>query len=214
MQMLKSAILATLVLTACANKPPPRPMQAPVFTPIGELLAAAAPPEACHPQLEAWFDRADTDRSGSLSRTEFEAEARRVFPTLDADGDGLVTSRELSARRGRLGPPREAGLERGAEERPGPPRGGSRPPGGMRRERADDFGSADGPRRARGPESGEGAPDPVMAADTNLDFRVSLDEFVIHAGRRFDLLDRGRRGQIDRSAVAATCEGGRVSPPG
>lgn len=47
-------------------------------------------------------------------------------------------------------------------------------------------------------------PDPVMAADINLDFRVSEEELLAMAGRRYAALTR--RGAADRTAVLADCD--------
>ena len=48
-------------------------------------------------------------------------------------------------------------------------------------------------------------PDPVMAADLNLDFRVSRSEFDLHVERRLQAADLGRRGYLSKSDLPALC---------
>ena len=45
------------------------------------------------------FERLDTDADGSLSEAEFSAEAIQKHVWMDRNGDGLVTSKEIEARR-------------------------------------------------------------------------------------------------------------------
>jgi Ca2+-binding EF-hand superfamily protein len=44
----------------------------------------------------------------------------------------------------------------------------------------------------------------LQAADTNGDGRVSLDEYVAAAVRRFDAVDTGHRGSVDAAAIASS----------
>jgi hypothetical protein len=48
-------------------------------------------------------------------------------------------------------------------------------------------------------------PDPVMAADTALRFRVDLAEFLAHVDRQFDLLDRNGDGRIEPAEITRSC---------
>src|ERR1700704_6651306 len=47
--------------------------------------------------LAAWFAGADTDRNGTLTYAEFEADALRFFKVLDANHDGLIDGFEIQA---------------------------------------------------------------------------------------------------------------------
>jgi Ca2+-binding EF-hand superfamily protein len=49
------------------------------------------------------------------------------------------------------------------------------------------------------------SPDPVMAADLNLDFRVSRTEFDQHVERRLQAADTGRHGYLSKADLPALC---------
>lgn len=49
------------------------------------------------------------------------------------------------------------------------------------------------------------SPDPVMAADVNLDFRVSRAEFEAHVERRLHAADTQRRGWLSKSDLPGLC---------
>ncbi|WP_300302397.1 hypothetical protein [Ferrovibrio sp.] len=60
-----------------------------------------------------------------------------------------------------------------------------------------------GPRGDRNRQIIDRAPDPVMAADTNLDFRVSPAEFRLLSEKRHGL--KSRDGAPDRASILADC---------
>src|SRR5947207_754054 len=89
----------------------------------------------------------------------------------------------------------------------------SLPDPGSRR-RCDDCGrlrlgfvpSAARPSAGRGDDGSIDQADPVMSADTNLDFRVSLAEFLAQARRVYARLDAGADGRLTRmAAVERAC---------
>jgi hypothetical protein len=51
-----------------------------------------------------------------------------------------------------------------------------------------------------------GEPDPVMAADTDLDFKVTVIEWELYTGSNFNLLDRNNDGRLSPDEVASHCE--------
>lgn len=57
--------------------------------------------------------------------------------------------------------------------------------------------------RGRSPTIIDRSPDPVMAADTNLDFRVSTAEFRLLSEKRYAL--KAREGAPDRMIIMAEC---------
>lgn len=64
-------------------------------SPLGELLE---PPTSDEEQyrvaMRAWFTRTDADHDGQLSPAEMSAEADRVFPMYDLNGDGEIVYAE------------------------------------------------------------------------------------------------------------------------
>jgi hypothetical protein len=179
-------------LAACAGRPAPPAGFAPreaaglFISPAGEPFRAR--PGEPYPSA-AWFAAADRDHDGRLSRDEFVADSLAFFHRLDKDGDDRIDGFETQAYEDSIPEmaPRIGGL------RPGE---GMNPMLGRRRSE----GGGDAPARARRPQPGQvrqGAglfaflsdPEPVRAADTDFDSRVSLAEARALAERRFALLD-------------------------
>jgi hypothetical protein len=153
----------------------------------------------------AWFARADADHDGAITPAEFRADALLFFRVLDANHDGVVDGaenqvyeREIAPEITRLSidqsPPGGRG-ERGGSRRPGGQggerAGGRKGPGGVGREGAARFGLLNEPQ-------------PVRGADANLDYRITADEWVRAAARRFALLDRSGDGIDDGRLTLAT----------
>jgi Ca2+-binding EF-hand superfamily protein len=53
-------------------------------------------------KMQERLQQMDTDGDGSLSKSEFMAQAEERFNKMDANGDGLITSDERAALRERL----------------------------------------------------------------------------------------------------------------
>lgn len=151
------------------------PEQYQIASPNGEPLGYAADRQQCEALLAGWFGRADANRDGQISDSEMYSDAVQWFRRADTDGSGAITVEELTVLRQSL-----AG------------RPGAQPQGPDRRTRSEQD-------RLVVRE-----PDPVMAADINLDFRVTEDELLAMAGRRYAQLTR--RGPADRAAVVADCD--------
>lgn len=196
MRLLLLSLAALLPLAACVGRPnhPAGPSARP-FSPAGEPLPAdskgAQPYVAA---LAAWFDRTDADQDGRVTPAEVEADSNRFFALLDRDRDGFVNSQELADSRG------------AADRMPDQPDSapdGSRPP-----------------RQGRPPGSpaGSAAPDPVMTADRNLDFRVTQQELARMAVERLLMMDANHDGSVDRAEVEAGARAQRAQalrrPPG
>ena len=113
---------------------------------------------------------------GRLDLPAYLADARAQFQAMDLDRDGVVTSAELSEQRAAHRVQPKEEEERRARRR----------------------------AAARGPTRAQGA-DPVMSADANLDFRVTPDEFLAYAQRRFRALDANSDGVLDRAEIASLC---------
>jgi len=176
-------------LSACGSVLGGSDRDLPVDSPNGEPLSGGSLGKlSCDLALSQWFDRVDTNRDGALDGVEFDADAARQFAAMDSDKDGYLTPPELSAYRAPYRPePRIRQRRDRGEKRP--------------------FWDWDnGDQEEAGDLPRNNLPDPVMAADTNLDQRVSLAEFRIYARRKFATLDLDRDGKLSRDEVQRLCK--------
>ena len=232
--MLRPMLIAGLVLAvgACASEPRARDHRG--RPPAGAearsrrlFISPSGEPFRGIDGLQTWFARADADRDGAITRSEFEADAERFFRVLDVNGDGVVDGFEIQAYeqniapeitaldfdRGQAGGPRAEGRGRGG--------GGGRRGGGGGRDGGRRGG--DGSQQISGSGGGwsvgagrEGAaryslinePEPVAIADENLDSRVTLEEWQHATARRFSALDKAKTGRLTLDALL-----GKVTPP-
>lgn len=212
-----TAVLAAS-LAACAAAPPegprdgprgrggppggegPGPMSGPqlFISPAGEPFRA--PPGVPYP-VKAWFDGADANHDGALSRDEFVADALRFFAMVDTDKNGVIDGFEVSNYETRIAPEIVGGAA----------------PGSMRRgpmgQGPDGDGGGDAPRRRpQGTNVLQGAalfgliaePEPVMASDGNFDRRITKDEATKAAKTRFALLDTDKDGVLKLAGLPKT----------
>ncbi|SNR95086.1 MULTISPECIES: hypothetical protein [unclassified Azospirillum] len=186
-----SALALLLVLAGCSSRPDAPSGHGGGFagmrggrvavSPAGEPLGLPAHDEAAYvAAVTQWFQAADLDKDGVLSRAEMQADTARFFQAMDKDGDHAVNTRELAeyrqARLAALRPPRpDEGEGKSLPRRQGPP--------------------ADLPAPAGG-GGGVGGGDVVMAADTNLDFRVTLEELTHKALERLATMDSDHDGRV------------------
>ncbi|MEA1651968.1 hypothetical protein UAJ10_23515 [Nitrospirillum sp. BR 11164] len=196
--LLRPALLGVLALTAACSS---HKTFYTVTTPLGQTLGRTTSEDAAKVSLRAWFNRVDTNQDGKLSREEFQAEADAVFAHYDLNGDGALNVTELEKVRqadrmalmGHGGS--RGGPEGGPDGAPGagpegaPPDGA--PPGG-----APPSGGRGPGGMGGGMGGGRGGVDPIMAADTNLDFRVTRDEFRAYARALFEVIDANHDGQL------------------
>jgi EF hand domain-containing protein len=179
-----SLMLASLAACGGHDEPPPElgSPGRPLFSPNGEPLSGGPlgrPP--CAEALSRWFDRVDANHDGIIDLDEYLADARRQFTAMDLDGDGFITPVELDTYRAPYG----------AAPVQNPPKDGKA--------------SRDDERKAANTSAQQ--PDPVMAADTSLRYRVSLPDFLAYARRRFTGFDRNRDGRVTKAAILRSCEG-------
>jgi len=138
--------------------------------------------------LSSWFAAADSNRDGSINLVEFQQDAERFYQTLDTNHDGEIDPDEIDHYETVVAPEIRTGNGNsfGANE------------------------NTDDEAKGGGRLGLLTIPEPVTAADSNLDRGVSLHEFRTTAEKRFQLLDRDGNGlltlpelQSQRSAVRA-----------
>ena len=117
----RAAGMALLVLPAVApaqTQPPASPPTAPhpapsrlrlFISPMGEPFRGDAP------QVQ-WFEQADADHDGAISRAEFLADAQRFFQRLDRGHDGEIDPDDIQVYESRMIP--EARVGDGAADAP------------------------------------------------------------------------------------------------
>jgi hypothetical protein len=183
------------------------------------------------PPMATWFRGADKNADGALTPDELVADHLRFFALLDVDHNGAIEGAEVTRYEHEIVPEILSQIERGGD------RGDSGPPSGRWEGRGrgghgggrGGRGGHGGPRGGGGPGLGadewrEGAArfsllkeaEPVRAADANLDFRVSLDEWRAAALSRFRRLDANGDGKLDLAELQAQApmrRGGRGGRP-
>jgi len=156
------------------------------------------------PAFDQWLKLADENGDGSISRVEFRADAQTFFTALDANGDKVIDADEM------------AQYERDA---PGRTRaaGGLTAPASSSRPTAQSSApvekgqvalvTTNAPSATRihpglAPSiNGANVPQPVAMADLNLDRRVTIEEFLKTAGKRFTNYDVDQDGRLTRKEL-------------
>lgn len=171
-----------------------------------------------------WFKQADLNHDGVIDKAEFKADHAGFFDALDSDGDGVLDGTEVGfyehsvvpdvfgrplPRLGALALPGRDGAQLIRVQGTGQPHG----------EQGDIPGQigAKGPLPSLNPQRRqekvlEGAAaygllaeaEPVMAADTDLDGRVTKAEFLAAADRRFKRLDKNGDGKLTLDELPMT----------
>ena len=150
-----------------------------------------------HP-FDQWFALADADSDGGISRLEFRSDAELFFAALDTNGDKVIDADEM------------AEYERGAPSRTrfagggGPDVSSSRPKpkssAPIEEGQVAIVTSGTVPSATRIHPGGKSTyaevPQPVAMADLNIDRRVTLDEFVKTAAKRFTNYDVDQDGRL------------------
>ncbi|WP_082444290.1 hypothetical protein [Sphingomonas sp. Leaf242] len=205
-------------------------------SPMGEPFRTSQHPGAAE---ALWFSGADADGDGRITEAEFQRDAMRFFAVLDRGNDGEIDPDDIAYYENVLVPEIRVasgggGTSPGAR---GPGGRGGRGSGGGRRQGGGGGGGGGGQGMRMGSDDGKktdatvherlGAakfgffdfPEPVIAADRNLNRGVDRSEFAMAAATRFAALDRNRDGALTRGelpkAGAETWRNGadRPAPP-
>jgi len=179
------ALAFPAMLSAAGPKLPPgtpicaRPGTVPIFiSPMGEPFRGTT--GLPYPSA-AWFAGADKDKDGALTRDEFVADALRFFEALDTNKDGKLTPDEIGHYEAVVAPETSIYSASPDDFFDRPRREQDR--GAMADSR--DYG---GPMGA-GRYAWLNVPEPVSAADQDVDRVVTRDEFATSAASIFERLD-------------------------
>ena len=210
---MRDIVLLALALAtpAFAAPPPPVPCgyhgEQLFVSPMGEPFRA---PDGAPPPVGAWFAGADANHDGRLTLAEMAADADRFFTTLDLDGDGEIAPAELANYENKIAPEIRLYQSRGFP--------GSGDPAGSKREQRE--------RRQRskngtdyGGELGAGQfawlniPEPVAAADLDMNRGVSRAEFRSAAIARFRRIDTANASALTLATLPPLPPRGIPCPP-
>jgi hypothetical protein len=205
---LSLAAATLLSLAGCNGDAAHQPFTIPVTTPNGEPLPTpdlqGFDSPGCPPILATWFDRIDTNHDGVVDRAEFMADAEAQFARMDLNHTGTITPALLQEFRASVaghGPrkaaPQEGGDGGSDDGAPAPVQVADALYGKKSTSLVDLQQGGGYDRRAE--------PDPVMSADTSLRFRVTKQEFMDQAARRFARLDIDRSGRLTKSEAMRWC---------
>jgi len=184
-----SMAVAMLAAPAIAAPPPAVPCPPPApqlfISPMGEPFRAAG---GAAPPLDAWFAAADANHDGRLTAAEMAADADRLFTRLDSDANGEIAPTELADYENRIAP--EIRLYQSTGWPGAGPAAGRKP-----RSRGRDADDYDGLLGA-GRYTWLNIPEPVAAADLDMNRGVTRAEFRSAALARFRLLDKAAAGAL------------------
>ncbi|HEX8225267.1 MAG TPA: hypothetical protein VF605_15745 [Allosphingosinicella sp.] len=175
-----------LLLLACPAAALSQPPAGLFLSPMGEPFRSNAD------NVGAWFALADGDRDDALTVEEMKQDAARFFALLDSDGNGELGPGEIARYENDVAPEVQVGLQmRGSGFGDWRGRGSRRRPVAMYDERI----------QGAGRYSFLNIPQPVIAADSEMNRGVSRVEFAQAAAERFAQLDSNRDGRVDRAEL-------------
>ena len=124
-----------------------------------------------------WFAAADANHDGVISRAEFRADAMRFFKALDVNGDGRLTDAEVQRYEYQVAPEVVLAAVDNTNDRQLTDQKGDPVQRTLAKVRqgASFYGVLD-------------SPEPVRAADGDFNMKVTQDEWMAAADRRFGLL--------------------------
>ena len=192
------ASLGSLGLAGAAGAQIVTSVNSQIFTsPSGQPFRA--PADKPYP-VAAWFAAADADKDGKISHEEFDNDAKAFFVRLDTSKDGYINSPENTVFETKI-VPEITRLDPRVTQ-----------PKNYRAQYDPNMGVDQDPTKGRYQKSVQGAaqyglinePQPVRAADGNLDFRVSGAEWMNATGQRFEMLDKNADGFLTADELPKT----------
>ncbi|HWE47895.1 MAG TPA: hypothetical protein VG407_17890 [Caulobacteraceae bacterium] len=153
--------------------------------------------------VQTWFDNADRGHKGYLTLDDFKADAERFFKTVDENGDGVIDGFEVGDYETKIAPEILPQIQdRLAAQDVMTDKELAR--AGDRKRKVDQGGDVRKERGGKLTDAMTGAaqygllaePEPVRGSDGNLDFRITKDEWLGAARRRFEELDKKHDGRL------------------
>jgi len=145
-----------------------------------------------------WFKQTDANHDGAIDKAEFRADHAGFFDALDNDANGVIDGPEVSFYENRVAPdvfhPEMFGMAVGPILAQYQPQGTIN--SARRRQPREYLGAAAYGLLAE--------VEPVRAADTDLNGRVSKQEFQEAADRRFARLDKNADGKLELAELPKT----------
>ena len=166
------------------STPPAPPLSGPAvfLSPMGEPYRSDDKLSGA----EHWFQHADANGDGRLSWAEFQADALRFFALVDSDHDEVIGPIEIQHYETEIAP--EVTV--------------TSTYGDLSKMTVDSDGTVKEPpyptRLGAGRYSYVAAPEPIVAADADLDRGITKMEFLLAARKRFKALDLNGDGAITR----------------
>ena len=213
------ALLASSAPLVAVAQDDPDSLTQEFISPMGEPFRAKDGED--YP-VAAWFKQADQGNKGYLTKQDFEADAMRFFKILDSENNGYISDHEIDAYENVMVPEIKAAMGPDPNAVHYAPSAidmgqmnGEAPvvyKDGASRIADDKEANKDKSDREAAAEARRGAgvfgffnePEPVRAADTNIDFRVSMKEWMEAADRRYAELDRRHDGKVTRDELPIT----------
>jgi hypothetical protein len=154
--------------------------------------------------FDQWWKLADEDGDGAISRREFRTDAEAFFASLDTTHDKIIDADEMAVyEQSAPGRTRAAGggAEQASSSRPKPKSSAPVEEGQVAIVSSGNVPSATRIHPGGGAIDFSSVPQPVAMADRNIDRRVTLDEFIDTADRRFANYDVDQDGRLSRKEL-------------
>lgn len=200
-------MLLLALLAVAQDAPPPAP---PEQTIVVQGAAGCGPPfarvyiapmgqpfrsDGFRDPMKAWFDQADADHDGRVTLAELQADADRFFTTLDRDSSGEIDPEEMSNYENVVAPEIKL-YQRGQDRRPrtGRQKHEAKAAARLRANYEAPYGA--------GVWASLNIPQPIVAADFDLNRGVSRAELAQAAANRWPQLDTAHRGYLTYDMLA------------